>query len=111
MLAAALAELGERPIERVQSYVDHPQGHAFAALYELAGLPQTMAPLFMAVLDALERFPRPASAQPDGSLLKVARRACASLPEAQRLRLEAYLGRLEAESLRPNRRQMTLNLA
>mgnify|MGYP006278698691 CR=1 FL=1 len=111
MLAAALAELGERPIERVQSYVDHPQGHAFAALYELAGLPQTMAPLFTAVLDALERFPRPASAQPDGSLLKVARRACVSLPEAQRLRLEAYLGRLEAESLRPNRRQMTLNLA
>jgi len=105
MLAAALAELGERPMERVLAYLDHPAGHAFAALYEKAGLPAAMLPVFIAVLEAMERFPRAASAHPEPSLLKMALRACAALPEAQRLSVEAYLGRLEAESLRLKMRQ------
>lgn len=108
MLAATLAELGERPMERVLAYLDHPAGHAFAALYEKAGLPAAMLPVFAAVLEAMERFPRAASAHPERSLLKMALRACAALPEAQRLSVEAYLGRLEAESLRLKMRQRVL---
>jgi len=106
MLAAALAELGERPLERVLAYLDHASGHAFAALYEKAGLPEAMLPVFIAVLGAMERFPQAAGAHPDRTLLKTALRACASLPEAQRLSLEAYLGRLEVESTRLQMRQL-----
>ena len=108
MLAAALAELGERPMERVLAYLHHSSGHAFAALYERAGLPAAMLPVFVALLEAMERFPRAAGAQLDRALLKAALRASAALPEAQRVSVEAYLGRLEAESLRLQMRQKAL---
>jgi hypothetical protein len=111
MLAAALADLGARPMERVLAYVDHPTGHAFAALYEKADLPQAMLPIFVAVLVALNRHLHPATAQPDPGLLKVALRACAALPEANRLKVEAYLRRLEAESTRLQMRQRAPSLA
>jgi uncharacterized protein (DUF2336 family) len=111
MLAGALAELGERPMERVLAYLDHPAGHAFAALYEKAGLPEPMLPVFIALLEAMRHFPRAASAQPERALLKTALRACAALPEAQRVSVEAYLGRLEAESLRLKMRQRAPSLA
>jgi uncharacterized protein (DUF2336 family) len=111
MLAGALAELGERPMERVLAYLDHPAGHAFAALYEKAGLPEPMLPVFIALLEAMRQFPRAASAQPERALLKTALRACAALPEAQRVSVEAYLGRLEAESLRLKMRQRAPSLA
>jgi len=105
MLAAALAELGDRPMERVRAYLDHPSGHAFAALYEKAGLPEALLPVFVALLEAMELCPRAASAHPDRALLKTALRACAALPEEKRLSVEAYLRRLEAESLRLQMRQ------
>ncbi len=111
MLAAALAELGERPMERVLAYLDHPAGHAFAALYEKAGLPEAMRPVFIAVLEEMRQFPRAPSAHPERAMLKAALRACASLPEAKRLSVEAYLGRLEAESLRQHMRQRAPSVA
>jgi uncharacterized protein (DUF2336 family) len=100
MLAAALAELATQPMERVQAHLAHPEGHAFAALYERAGLPENLQPVFIAVLRAAARLSPTASGVPDGALVRTALRASADLPGESRLRLEAWLGRLEAESAR-----------
>lgn len=105
MLGAALAELAAQPLARVLAHLDHPRGHAFAALYEKAGLPASMQLVFIAVLEAAERVMPLRSGVPDRHLLRVALRASDDLPDPSRARLQARLGRLEGESARAAARQ------
>ena len=117
MLAAAMAELAARPIERVLAHLDAPDSHAFAALYEKAGLPAAMQPVFVALLAAIARMPAGMRSDirsgrkldmrgvPERNLVRLALRASASMRDPSRLRLQAWLGRLEAESARAGLRR------
>ena len=52
-LEAALVELAGLPVGRVAGLVQYPEGAGFAALYQRAGLPADLLPVFRAILAAL----------------------------------------------------------
>ncbi len=105
MLAAAIAELSVHPIERVLGPIDHPAGSAFAALYAKANLPEAMRPVFICLLEAIGASDNAPQGAPDILLLRHALLATQEMPEESRQRMQAFLGRLEAESARATLRQ------
>ncbi len=56
LFEAALSELSGQSLGRVAGLVRHRNGLGFAALYRSSGLPEVLAPVFRAALDAHQRW-------------------------------------------------------
>ena len=112
---AAFAELSALRAERVAAILGDRRGGSFRALYNRAGLPDTLRPAFEAAL-AAHRETRDGGrcGMPAGLSRRMVERAlwtCESLPPDEAGRLVALLRRFEAEAARDEARLVADGLA
>ena len=100
---AALTELSSIPAAKVAGLVDRWSGAGFAALYDRAGLPPELLPIFRSALAAYDELARPSTGTGRGLSRPLVERvlsACIALPGASAERTRSMLHRFQAEALR-----------
>lgn len=100
---AALTELSGLPAAKVAGLVDRWSGAGFAALYDRAGLPPELLPIFRAALAAHAELARTRSGAGRGLSRPLVERvlsACIALPGPSAERTRSMLHRFQAEALR-----------
>lgn len=109
---AALADLADVPMMRVQGLRRDWRSAGFAALYRRAGLPEALLPAFRAALDALQEPDQsdPSSARLSRQRVERVLTACAAMGSSELERLLAVLRRFEAEAAREEARSFSANL-
>ena len=106
LFEAAVAELSNTTSIRVSGHVRDPGGLAFAALYDKAGLPAALLPVFRAALGAVARESDAAapSGALDRTLIVRVLDACIATGDRGLSRVSAMLRRFEAEAVRDEAR-------
>ena len=113
LFEAALADLADVSMTRVQGLRRDWRSAGFAALYRRAGLPEALLPAFRAALDALQTPDQsdPSSARLSRQRVERVLTACAAMGSRELERLLAVLRRFEAEAAREEARSFSANLA
>lgn len=107
LVEAAFAELTVLPLARVAGLLHDRRGAGFSALYERAGLPQSLKPAFAAAISAQRGAVGVglADAQLSRSMIEQVLSACAGLPPRETDKLMALLRRYELEAARDAARE------
>jgi uncharacterized protein (DUF2336 family) len=102
LFEAALAELSDLPLARVQGLADDCTSAGFAALYRKAGLPPKLLPAFRAALDALQVCGHEdvGTARLSRQMVERVLTACEDMDAADSDKLFAVLRRFEVEAAR-----------
>lgn len=111
---AAFADLSRLPPARVAGLLHDRRGAGFPALYDRAGLPQSLKPAFAAAISAAretETDTAAGHAQLSQRMIERVLSACAGLPLAEGGKLMALLRRYEVEAVREAARETAGMLA
>ncbi|MDB5510562.1 MAG: hypothetical protein JWR08_45 [Enterovirga sp.] len=110
--AEAFSDLTDVPAPRALGILQDGRGHAFRALYDKAGMPGGLRPVFEAAALSLRDGPaQPRAGRLSRGLVVRALNACSSLPAEEAGRLAALLRRFEVEAARDEARDLADELA